>query len=722
MFKTPRNLRRRWVSRISSAMLFEPIEPRTLLSGVHAAEFHGFHFVGLGKLSGNTIEFSAAPAAVQTGLNTLAATDLLPAPTATQLVFLGNSKGVETYTIAGNSTTPKLTVDVNGTPVVATTSSMTTFGAVSDTAVTDEFNAIATALGLTAPLTTDAVVVHTASDASVTYTFQFSGTTGHHHTSVTLDADGNPVGNVQLPLSVFSTAIQTALTTNAPVGATALTPTSTVTVRTLNGVTSYSATYLGTGIRATVSVDNTGALVSLPTTSTVQFSTIPVPAQTELQTLATADGFVGTIDPTANVRAYDEANGTTIYTIKLPVSKTFGGGTLTLNVRVSSDQNGNPTVPPIDGQGDDHEGGFCGGLGFGVSFGSNVIEFNQAPAAVQTALTPLAATDLLPAPTPTQLVFLGNTDGVETYTIVGDSTTPKLTVDVNGVQVVAPTNSTTTFSAVTDTAVTTEITAIATALGLTAPAATDSVALHTASDTTVTYTYQFSGGTGHHQASVTLNANGDPIGNIQLPLSVFSTAIQTALTSNAPAGATALTPTSNVTVKTLNGVTTYSVTYLATGIRSTISVNDTGTLTSLPSTSTVQFSTIPAPAQTELQTLATADGFVGTIDPTANVSAYDEANGTTIYTIKVPVSKMFGGGSFTLNIRVSSDQNGNPTVPPGQGFGDDGGGECGGGGGDRGGGDDGEGGEARGGGGGGEGVGHIIREFVSFISAFRSGR
>ena len=64
-------------------------------------------------------------------------------------------------------------------------------------------------------------------------------------------------------------------------------------LQTLNGVTTYSATFHTTGIRTTVTVDMNGKLANLPSTSVVPYSTLLPAVQTELQTLATADGQVG---------------------------------------------------------------------------------------------------------------------------------------------------------------------------------------------------------------------------------------------------------------------------------------------------------------------------------------------------------------------------------------------------------------------------------------------
>jgi hypothetical protein len=133
-----------------------------------------------------------------------------------------------------------------------------------------------------------------------------------------------------------------------------------------------------------------------------------------------------------------------------------------------------------------------------------------------------------------------------------------------------------------------------------------------------------------------------------------------------------LTSTSNVSVKTLDGQTTYSARYTSTGTVTTVTVNAAGTLTSLPSHSTTTWADVPAAAQTELQALATDEG--ATLDTTGTVYVYDEANGTVIYSMKVSLSKTSNSGNtFTYMLTVSSDEDGNPTVPPTDGGGGDGG-------------------------------------------------
>ena len=367
----------------------EPLEDRRLLS---ASFFHGhggdFGGEGGGVNAGsgyghsvNSIQFSQAPAKVQAGLTALATHDNVAAPTATTTVLLGNRNGVETYTIDVTATgaDTRLTVDQNGNPVTAPTRSTTTFGAV-PSAVSAEINKIATALGLTAPASTDNVRVTTPASGPAVYTIRLAGSTTSLHGRgdvVSVDASGNPVGNQSLPFSALPTAIQNGLNTNRPSGATALdaSSTQTVRVRTANGVTTYSTTFTTSGTSTTVTVNASGQLATLPSHTTAQFSTIPQAAQTELQTLATANGVATTIAATQSVNVYDEANGTTIYSVTLPASKTGSSGqTYTVNITISVDQAGNPTTPPQDGGGEDFggfgdhfghfEGSAFGGFGF----------------------------------------------------------------------------------------------------------------------------------------------------------------------------------------------------------------------------------------------------------------------------------------------------------------------------------------------------------------------
>lgn len=299
----------------------------------------------------------------------------------------------------------------------------------------------------------------------------------------------------------------------------------------------------------------------------------------------------------------------------------------------------------------------------------STIEFDQAPADIQAGLTALASADSLAAPTATQTLYLGNSNGVETYSLkyTADGTVTKITVDDDGNAVTAPTKTTTTFGEITDTDVTDRISALATALGATAPASADSVTVVTPSGGTAVYTIKLTSTTDSGRTKryvVSVDANGNPVGNGAIPFSAVPTIVQNALNANKPSGATAIdsASTQKVSVRTANGITTYSVKFSATGTTTVVTVNAAGELTNLPSTTTTTFSTIPIATQTELQELATAKGVSTAIASDATVRAYDQANGTVIYAITlVPDSS---SGTRTRKVTLAVDQEGDPTVLP----------------------------------------------------------
>jgi hypothetical protein len=331
----------------------------------------------------DTIEFNQTPAAVQTALKSLAASDSLAAPTSSQTVYLSNSDGIETYSLVYTSsgTVTRLTVDQNGKSVTAPTDSTTTWatlsgtGTGSDAAAAAEISKIATALALTAPTSTTTVNVGTASNGAVTYSVRLissssssSGSSsssssdyfGDGGTTISVDASGNPVGRQELPFSVLPIAIQNGINAHVPAGAAALSSTSTQTVdvRTANGETFYSTNFTVGGTTTTVTVDSTGVLATLPTTTTTTYSaleTSDAAAAMEIQTLATANG-AGTVSGSQVVTVYNEGNGTTIYSVSLTATNSVTSNAITLTISV--DQAGNPTVPP----GQDHHGE-CGAGG-----------------------------------------------------------------------------------------------------------------------------------------------------------------------------------------------------------------------------------------------------------------------------------------------------------------------------------------------------------------------
>ncbi len=339
---------------------------------------------GNGK-AGDAIEFSLAPTAIQNGLDTLATADGLTAPTSTstQLVYLNNTNGVETYTMnfTSTGTTTQITVDQNGNPVTAPVKTTTTWntlsgtGAGSNSAAAGEISAIATALGLTAPTSTTVVHVSTTSSGAVTYLVRLAGNSGQGKTVISVDSNGNPVGNESIPFSALPTIIQSGLNNNAPAGATAISSTSAqkVKVRTVDGVTTYSVTFSSSGTQSVVTVNAAGKKTSLPLQSTTTFSSLTSSQQKELQALATADG-ASTISQSQTVYVYDEANGTTIYSVRLNATGTDdSGASYTYQLSLSIDQSGNPTVPPdqeFGGSGfSDRDYGVFGTAQFGAGFG-----------------------------------------------------------------------------------------------------------------------------------------------------------------------------------------------------------------------------------------------------------------------------------------------------------------------------------------------------------------
>jgi hypothetical protein len=400
--------------RQAAFMGLEMLEGRQLLSA--APPMMG-GFAGMGPqggmpqgpmgpgLGGATIEFSQAPTAVQSGLDALAKKDNLSDPADTQKVVLGNSNGVETYsvTIDGTGSVTMLTVDQDGDAVSAPTHTTTTWATLngtgdgSNSAAAAEITAIATALDLTAPSDTDTIDVTTIASGTTLYSIHLSPASSSSTTNatddsttnspdnspqqgppgpggpggamgkgdgilITVDSNGNPAGNEDLPFSVIPGVIQKGLNKNAPTGATALASNSaqTVNVHTVDGVTMYSVTYTVSGTPTVVTVDATGAPIDLPKPTTTDFSTIPSAAQTELQTLATADGVSGTINDTQSVDVFTEINGTVIYSVTLDPTSSDTTDSFPQTITITVDAAGNPTTIPND-QG---PGGFGGVGGF----------------------------------------------------------------------------------------------------------------------------------------------------------------------------------------------------------------------------------------------------------------------------------------------------------------------------------------------------------------------
>lgn len=302
------------------------------------------------------------------------------------------------------------------------------------------------------------------------------------------------------------------------------------------------------------------------------------------------------------------------------------------------------------------------------------ITFSLAPIAVKNGLDALAVVDHVSAPAANQPVFLGNANGIETYTfdIKSASSDTKLTVDPMGHVVVPPKHTTATFGAINNAAVTNEIKAIASALKLTAPTASTSVDVTMPPNRPAIYAITLSPANANASTNakpkgveICVDANGLPVGAPPLPLSVLPAVIRNALVANTPTGAPALPANAPIDVQTIDGVPLYTAHFNGKNGKTTVTVDAHGKLTSLPSSMTVAFSTLPTAAKTELQALANASGFAGAIPATTKVQKFMEANGNVVFSIKLSVTKTDSAGkSHTQQITLSVDGNGNPTVPP----------------------------------------------------------
>ncbi len=368
----------------SSRAGMESLESRELLSSAHyqaaVKALNKQHHRGEAL---NTILFGQAPAAVQTGLDTDATDHSLTEPTSSTKVRLANVNGIETYSVrisdAGAVTT--LTVDQLGDLVTAPTTTTTTFGTLSgtgtgsNTAASSEISTIASSLSLTAP-TADTNVIAVTDDGKTTYSvrLQHSSTSNSKHPRgvlITVDSDGNPAGNEDVPFSVLPSAIQKGINANIPTGATALATdsTQTVNVRTIDGVVLYTTTFTTSGASTKVTVNSAGDAASLPTTTTTTFSALTKTVQNELQTLATANGVTTTIADTQSINVYTEANGTVLYSATLSATSTKNTS-VTFDITITVDADGNPTTLPrsdLFGRFRGRRGfhGFAGGRGGG---------------------------------------------------------------------------------------------------------------------------------------------------------------------------------------------------------------------------------------------------------------------------------------------------------------------------------------------------------------------
>lgn len=344
----------------------------------------------------HVITFDQAPDAVQTGLTSLASSKGVTAPTAETKVALQNIEGAELYTIVSKDagTVTRLTVDDEGNAVTAPTRSEITWadltgsGDDANAAAAAEINKIVAALELEAPADTDTVRVLTKTDGTKVYTVVLSSAEEgastafkhRHGLMIAVDSSGNPVGNTKLPFSVLPTVIRDGLNANAPTGATPFASDSdeSVKIKTVDGVTLYTATFTSDGSETEVTVNKAGALTSGVENSTTTFGELSSIVQTAIQDLVT-DAGGDILDATTSVAVSTRADGEALYTVSVEVTKTnTNGEEYTVTMKITVDADGNPTIVPGPGFGrggpgghGGHHGGAMGGGRGGNSVGGS---------------------------------------------------------------------------------------------------------------------------------------------------------------------------------------------------------------------------------------------------------------------------------------------------------------------------------------------------------------
>lgn len=343
----------------------EALEPRL----VFAAASAGVNPSSVNQIV-TTIQFDLAPAAVREGLGALALSSGLrdPASNANQFIRLGNSSGLETFTldVRGAGSKLSLTVDKNGQRFTPPVKSTTTWSALntSQPAAAAQISRMILEMRLSPLRSGSTIQVSTDHLGQRTYTVTLKGlptTTGRTRGApssgdaftVSVNQAGNPVGEAMLPFSVFSDAIQIGINALAPAGQ-ALFSNSTqlVRVRTLYGATSYTTSFTSPGRVTTVTVNAAGAPTTLPSKAGDLFFNASFGAQLGLSALASALGYVGDISATTPIHVFNEGQGQSVYSVKLPISKTMPNGrAVNYFITISVDQDGNPTVMPESGEG-----------------------------------------------------------------------------------------------------------------------------------------------------------------------------------------------------------------------------------------------------------------------------------------------------------------------------------------------------------------------------------
>jgi hypothetical protein len=440
------------------------------------------------------------------------------------------------------------------------TQSTTTFGALetSDADAYTELNTLASADNVT--LASNQTVDVTTFKSNTFYTVILTPATG---VSITLasDSDGNPISapsalapgpagtssGGSFSTTTFSAlqtsdlAAYTGLNTAATADGLTIAATQTVLVKTMGSVTTYSVDLNSAGQRAQFTVNAAGTLIASKTTTTFGALT-DASVTAELTALATDLNLTA---PTSSTTVYvDFSNGNTIYSVSL--FKSAGRGQQLISV----DTNGNPA-------------------------GNMRIPFSALPSTVSSALTALASADSLTISS-TQPVYVRTSRGVTTYTVDLTSGGETYLFTVNTAGTLVSSTVPLIFASITDTAVTAELTTLASALNLTAPTASSVVYVTTHSSGS-TYSLTLTSSSGHgHPTTLTVDSSGNPIGNENIPFSALPTAISDGLTALATTYGATISSTQSVQVTTIKGVTTYTVALVSAGQRIILTVNTSG--------------------------------------------------------------------------------------------------------------------------------------------------
>lgn len=318
-----------------------------------------------------------------------------------------------------------------------------------------------------------------------------------------------------------------------------------------------------------------------------------------------------------------------------------------------------------------------------------VIEFADAPTAVQTGLDSLATKNGYSEIADTQKVQLNNVDGIEMYSVIlkGTGTETRISVSDTGSAVSAPTRDTSTWATLngtgegSDAEAAAAISKIATTLNLAEPTDTTPVHVITGLNGKSIYTVQLSDSDAtdkfrRHGRPISVDGDGNPVGGGALPFSVFSAAVQNGLNSGAPSGATALetTLTQLVRIQTIDGVPFYTTSFTVDSVKTDVTVNTSGAMKSKPSLTDSTFGALTSTVQTALQKLATDAGYTSTIESTQAVKVYAAADGESLYAVTLTISTTDDNGNTRdRKLTITVDGDGNPTVLPGRGGGPGGG-------------------------------------------------